>query len=465
MKRAPAAHPQPKRGASAGGAAAAAAAASKKPSKVAKRAARTSGEEEEERAPWTEQLAGALALVRPSGAFACDGLMQNVPAYAPAVTVEGVGRLALPLSADQAASLRAVAEPAPFGRGTETVVDEAVRRALQVPAARLTVGPAGWAAALAHTVARAVAALGVANAAAQGITAQVDKLILYEPGGHFQPHKDTEKAAGMFATLVVQLPVEGGHEGGELVIRHCGQRVRVDFAASSKRTALHFAAFYADCTHELTPVTSGTRLALLYNLVRTKPSSEPLPAPADTSGVDAALCAAARAWAAAGPGSRPRVALRLEHEYTESSISFASLKGRDAAKMRALVGCPLLDVRLALVDKVVTGTADDPGYGCDDDFGGDADAEGLEMQDVDSTELTTVKWIAPKGRPTVTLDDFSDEELLDDSETLRDIDGEPDEREYEGYQGNYAGTLTFTYHTTLAVVWPVARAQEVTKPA
>jgi hypothetical protein len=91
MKRAPAAHPKPKRGSSAGGAAAAAGAG-----KVAKRAARTSGkEEEEEQAPWTEQLTDALALVRPSGAFACDGSMQNVPAYAPAVTVEGVGRLAL----------------------------------------------------------------------------------------------------------------------------------------------------------------------------------------------------------------------------------------------------------------------------------------------------------------------------------------------------------------------------------
>lgn len=441
MKRAPAAHPKPKRGSSAGGAAAAAGAG-----KVAKRAARTSGkEEEEEQAPWTEQLTDALALVRPSGAFACDGSMQNVPAYAPAVTVEGLGRLALPLCADQATALRAVAEPAPFWRGTETVVDEEVRRALQVPAARVTVGPAGWAAALAHTVARAVAALGVGNAAAQGIIAQLDKLILYESGGHFQPHKDTEKAAGMFATLVIQLPVVGGHEGGELVVRHCGRRVGVNFAATSKDTALHFAAFYADCTHELTPVTSGTRLALLYNLVRTEPSREPLPAALNTSSVDSALCDAARAWAAAGPGSRPRVALRLEHQYTTGSVSFASLKGRDDATMRALLGCPLLDVRLALVDKVVTGTADDTG--CyqkrgrrgryyEDEFDGGADASSVEMLEIDSSELETAAWITPQGRPALALDDICDEDLLDQSETLLDLDdGDPDEREYEGYQG------------------------------
>ncbi|CAN0450803.1 unnamed protein product, partial [Hapterophycus canaliculatus] len=41
----------------------------------------------------------------------------------------------------------------------------------------------------------------------------------YESGGHFRPHKDTEKEAGMFGTLVVQLPTASGHEGGTLLVR------------------------------------------------------------------------------------------------------------------------------------------------------------------------------------------------------------------------------------------------------
>ena len=36
-----------------------------------------------------------------------------------------------------------------------------------------------------------------------------------------------------------------------------------------------FAAFYADCLHEVLPITSGHRLALIYNLVRSGPG--PLP--------------------------------------------------------------------------------------------------------------------------------------------------------------------------------------------
>jgi hypothetical protein len=36
-------------------------------------------------------------------------------------------------------------------------------------------------------------------------------------------------------------------------------------------TSVQYAAFYADCEHELTPLTSGMRLVLAYNLVYTGP--------------------------------------------------------------------------------------------------------------------------------------------------------------------------------------------------
>lgn len=49
-------------------------------------------------------------------------------------------------------------------------------------------------------------------------------LLLYEEGGHFKKHRDTEKEANMFGTLVVALPSQ--HEGGDLVITHCGKEVR-----------------------------------------------------------------------------------------------------------------------------------------------------------------------------------------------------------------------------------------------
>jgi len=97
--------------------------------------------------------------------------------------------------------------------------------------------------------------------------AKLYKLLLYEQGGHFLPHKDTEKEKGMFATLIVQLPSR--HTGGELIVSHGGNTVTCDFGQSSGKSpfSCFFAAHYADVEHEVTPITSGYRLALVYSLV------------------------------------------------------------------------------------------------------------------------------------------------------------------------------------------------------
>lgn len=44
----------------------------------------------------------------------------------------GVGRLGLPLSVEQASTLKAVAEQAPHGKGLRTVLDTTVRDAWEV---------------------------------------------------------------------------------------------------------------------------------------------------------------------------------------------------------------------------------------------------------------------------------------------------------------------------------------------
>ena len=38
------------------------------------------------------------------------------------------------------------------------------------------------------------------------VNAELYKLLLYKEGDHFAPHRDTEKAPGMFATMTVLLP-------------------------------------------------------------------------------------------------------------------------------------------------------------------------------------------------------------------------------------------------------------------
>ena len=59
------------------------------------------------------------------------------------------------------------------------------------------------------------------------VEARLYKMVLYEDGGFFKAHKDTEKEPGMFATLVVQLPAK--HDEGKLVVRHRGKVQCNDF--------------------------------------------------------------------------------------------------------------------------------------------------------------------------------------------------------------------------------------------
>ena len=192
--------------------------------------------------------------------------------------------MALPLLPIQARELISVADPAPYGRGEQTVVDPAVRRCWQIGPDRVRIRGRHWARTLEMILARIAEGLGVNTP----ITAEFYKLLLYEEGSFFIDHRDTEKMPGMFATLVVTLP--SSFAGGGLVVRHKGREVRLDLRCNDPAEAA-FAAFYADCVHEVLPVTRGYRLTLVYNLVRGGRGRPP--EPPDYAGEQVACCAVA----------------------------------------------------------------------------------------------------------------------------------------------------------------------------
>lgn len=202
------------------------------------------------------------------------------------------------------------------------------------------------------------AALGVPGGGA-GIEARLYKLLVYERGGHFKSHRDTEKEPGMFGTLLVQLPVAAGHTGGKLSISHLGQKVEWDTAAAATAapaSGIRYAAFYADCEHELSVVESGMRVVLAFNLVRPQPTAQmtgPLSHFSNMAAAADAVTAAVRVWEDEGGAADPVVAIPLVHKYTKTNLGFGALKGYDAAKVQLLVACPLLDVHLVLIAKEV----------------------------------------------------------------------------------------------------------------
>jgi hypothetical protein len=102
---------------------------------------------------------------------------------------------------------------------------------MQVDASRVNIS-SSWQPVLQAAVADVARALDIADSASSAINlkARLYKLLLYEQGGHFAAHQDTEKEQGMIGTLVVQLPCCEGHTGGSLAVRHQERQIVHNFA-------------------------------------------------------------------------------------------------------------------------------------------------------------------------------------------------------------------------------------------
>ena len=73
-----------------------------------------------------------------------DFFTQGAAIYPPGLRVDGVGSIALPLLPVQAAQLIAIAEPAPFGRGADTMIDPSVRRTWQIAPSKIRIEGRHW---------------------------------------------------------------------------------------------------------------------------------------------------------------------------------------------------------------------------------------------------------------------------------------------------------------------------------
>ncbi|KAI8895450.1 hypothetical protein BC833DRAFT_529451, partial [Globomyces pollinis-pini] len=181
----------------------------------------------------------------------------------PGLCIKGIGMIPLPITMPIAEQIKKVANPAPFGKGLETIVDEKVRKAWEINADLVSITHPDWLKWLSHLVDE----IGESLEFGGKVSAIFYKALLYEEGGHFDFHKDTEKENKMFGTLVIQLP--SICTGGRLVTRFKGKENYHDFGASTGQAAFasHFAAHYADVEHGLETVTSGFRFVLTYSLV------------------------------------------------------------------------------------------------------------------------------------------------------------------------------------------------------
>ena len=302
-------------------------------------------------------LAAALSTISRPGDFCIAG---TADLLAPRLEVEGAGPIALPLLPVQAEQLIATAERAPYGRGEDTLTDTKVRRTWQIGSERVRIGGRHWPGTLQTILLRAAEGLGVSGP----LDAEFYKLLVYDQGSFFVWHRDTEKLPGMFATLILALPSVSA--GGELVVRHKDREARLDLRCEDP-SEVCFAAFYADCVHEVLPVTSGYRLVLVYNLVWHGRGG--LPEPPHYAVEEDVVAGLLKDWAGGPPppddASTVKLVYPLEHSYTQAELGFQTLKGADAGKVQIVAaaaersGC---EVHLALVSIEESGSAEHADY-------------------------------------------------------------------------------------------------------
>jgi 2OG-Fe(II) oxygenase superfamily len=379
--------------------------------------------------------------------FFCGGTM---PISDPGLEVKNVGALRFPLKPKSVRSLVEQCQIAPFGKGTQTLVDTKVRKTFELSPDHFQLSDE-WNSAVIGVTADIARELGLPP---DELRPQLYKLLVYKSGGFFAPHRDSEKNDGMVASLIVVLP--NPFDGGDLVVRHGSSQVRkFSFEEAASARAAGFAAFYADCEHEVKHVISGVRVCLAYNLILSPSKGKERPRKKDSGEADL-LVSTVRSWFAANPSS-PLV-FAMEHQYTERGLSAKLLKGTDRSQFDLVASVARetdCHVHLAHVTRHLSQFADDGSFGNWDRYGRQGRSlprNKLQIGETYEDELIGTQWTDKSGKKQP-WGDIPLRIASIVSETPID-DWKPTSEEYEGYTGNAGNTLDRWYHRTAIALWP-----------
>lgn len=386
------------------------------------------------------------------------------------LVVRGVGPVEVPISAGQAQQLCGLARPARFGRREQTLLDPAVRDTYEVPKSRIKIDKRQWDRTLGPVLAGLAEDLGLPQEC--WLEAEFHAMLVYGPGQFFAPHQDSEKSDAMVGTLVVMLPSEA--RGGVLQIEHGGTSV----SYRSSKTSLTFVAFYADCRHQVKPVTSGYRVVLTYNLVLRGDTTAVARGQHDATLIDALTDAVKEHFVTPVPGryGAPdqdppmRLVYLLDHEYTEAGLSLSRLKGLDASRSSAILAAAEAaecEAVLALAQVHEIWNAEEPweppryrrhwSYDDEDEddypYGSDRHSpDDYTLVDLIDSDIQLTAWLdQPGGKPAPTNLFVSESEICASTPSHELT---PYESEYEGYMGNYGNTMDRWYRRAAVVLWP-----------
>lgn len=370
-----------------------------------------------------------LSHLKGSGHFATIG---SIDYLIPGMFIVGVGELSFPLNQNQAKTLIAVAHQAPYGKGSQTFVDKTVRNTWEIDAKKIKFNNPKWTSHLEKIIEKVKSELGLED---YQIKAHLYKLLIYEEGGFFLKHKDTEKEKGMFGTLVLNMP--STHNGGELEISFNNKVVKTSFE-NQNMYDIGFVAFYADCDHEVKPVTSGYKVSLIFNLIQEENGLKITAPQIDQSVLNLSKLIKDNQ---SQNVLNPYIVL-LDHQYTPENFSYKNLKLDDRIKVETLIKTAEslgYYYKLCLVTSYLEGAPEYDGY----------DEDSMDMDEVFNEELYIEHW-DNRGIPGFGHYAINEDFLIKNFELN---EGDPDESESTGYMGNYGPDIMYWYYYGAIMLW------------
>ncbi|EIM86235.1 uncharacterized protein STEHIDRAFT_157738 [Stereum hirsutum FP-91666 SS1] len=170
----------------------------------------------------------------------CEALPSQPPYTAGTLALSSVNLASA--SPEELQNLGDACEPATFGRNQEHVLDETYRKAGKMDTTSFATSIIPERTGLIDAISTQ---LLDGPDSTHPVALELYKLNVYGEGSFFKAHKDTPPSETMFGSLVIVFPMP--HERGSLITRHNDEE-------------------WTDVEHEITPITSGHRVTLTYNL-------------------------------------------------------------------------------------------------------------------------------------------------------------------------------------------------------
>ncbi|KFX96862.1 hypothetical protein V490_03093 [Pseudogymnoascus sp. VKM F-3557] len=306
----------------------------------------------------------------------------------PALTIYGLGGIGLPLSERDAGLIAKFArpDPDPDTKMNSTVVDLTMSKVTEIAPHQVEMTNPGWEKAVVGVVGKLAKRLKVPGGPAN-VGLMPHNMTLYGPGDMLKEHREPKRGRGVFGTLAICLPSK--HEGGDLSVTH-GDQVKVLSTDKQSAFGYQYLFWHTELTCELTEVTLGYRLVLMYDLIDLKSRDKvdiPVSLEIKLGRLESALQFWKNNYSKLSSLSAKFLAYTLDNMYDEQRLSYGVLQEDDIQRVDALAQlCPKYGLYLYLAGlelRVRGGNYEGP------------TEEFLELRHVVNLDSTLVLGVAP----------------------------------------------------------------------